>query len=911
MVYAAISSSHKRSVVLCAGMTVLACLISMTPVWGQSRPAMSTDASKDVTLPVDRPEIAGRRIVKFFDFDERHLGNYDTLPMYWEKHSAEGFPTWLEGGFDEKVGHRSPPSFKLEINSGSIGYHYMGRDIAVRASSDYLVVAWVLTKELDSARAYMSASYLDRKGRPISGTEQFSEFVGETDGQNEWTPLIVGLSGNAQLARYIGISLWLTQARIWDKSPRPMRWIEREDVHAAAWFDDIAVYRLPRVLLRTTQPGNIFVGREVPTLTIELNDPDGLNLQAELVLSNADREVLDRRPVKIDAGSASTARQFAYEELDVGWYQADLRISTTDGDPLLHRRLTFVKVSELVSTPGDVGRRFGTILDDVSVELAEGQSQLLQHLHLEAVKMPVWRVQNAAGNEQDTSNGLDWYLERIAKTRADPIGLMLDDRPEGWAGLESTVRTMLDIFSDDPAGWRPLIAGTWSRYAGLIHVWQVGADGDRAFYEDDRIETVMGTLRQEMRKLMAAPFLASTASANVEPKPGKIADYESINIPATIPPEDIERHIKPFLKDGPERIWATIQPPSMEYPRMQRLSDLSRRLAETYFQNIGFLFMPACWDVQSRLLRAQVDPREDYIIFRTVADMLGATTPLAETTINGQARCLVFSRSGTSVLFVWDDEAPPEGYEHVLLLGEGAEQVDLWGRRKPLPWIGRKQVVRIGPVPTFITDASTWLLRFREELRLEPALIEFDDRSCERDVVFENTYHEPISGLVRLVAPPLWEVRPNRFPFALQPGEVLRQRVRVGFPINAEAGITAIVAEFDLDADQRYRITSPAWFELGLKDIDVEAAVYRLGDLVIVRQVLTNRTDGLINFEGQLVAPGHPRQVRRFLKVPPGQTIGKEFHLPDASGLAGQRVRVALKEMGQGSRCWNRVFVVP
>ncbi|MGB9624410.1 MAG: hypothetical protein ACPMAQ_06060, partial [Phycisphaerae bacterium] len=49
-------------------------------------PTQPTAAIHPDTLVTD-----GRRLVKLFDFDERPLGNYESLPMGWTRHEGWGF----------------------------------------------------------------------------------------------------------------------------------------------------------------------------------------------------------------------------------------------------------------------------------------------------------------------------------------------------------------------------------------------------------------------------------------------------------------------------------------------------------------------------------------------------------------------------------------------------------------------------------------------------------------------------------------------------------------------------------------------------------------------------------------------------------------------------------------------------
>ena len=173
--------------------------------------------------PIERPAIAGRRVVQAFRLRRETVRRLRPYPMYWKQHEESGFPLYLEGQFDPKVGHDAAPSFRWISMAAPFGFHYVGRDISVRTNSDYLVVAWCKATPLKTARVYIGARYLDRKGVPIEGTERRSELHGGPDASQDWVPLTVGLPGNVPDTRYIGVSVWLTQAAVWDTSPRAMR----------------------------------------------------------------------------------------------------------------------------------------------------------------------------------------------------------------------------------------------------------------------------------------------------------------------------------------------------------------------------------------------------------------------------------------------------------------------------------------------------------------------------------------------------------------------------------------------------------------------------------------------------------------------------------------------------------------
>jgi hypothetical protein len=855
---------------------------------------------------LDRPSIAGRRIVKHFDFDERRLGNYESVPMSWRRHGGTGFPVFIEGRIDDTTGHAAAPSFRLDLDGGSLGYHFEGRDISVRTNSDYLVVGWVKARSLETTRAYLTACYLDRKGVVIPGTERRSELVG---GQPDidWRPITVPLPGNIPGSRYIGLDLWLTQSEVWNTDAPPIHHAAREDVKATAWFDDITVFRLPRVTLGSAHPGNAFLEGEPVELQTEVNDPDGLSLTATLTLTDVQGVKIAERPVPIRAQGSGFER-FRFDDLPVGLYGAELVVSS-EATVLVSRRLTFIRLPATLSPPQSSGRNFGAILNDVSPTALAGQAELLKALHVEHVKVPVWSPQLASAPNSAMAE-LKSCLEAVVSASGEPIGV-LTDRPilnHGVASDGQRTRPLMDILNDDPAGWRPLIAGTWSLYAGLIPIWQLGADGE-SVGQDPRTATVLPVLRREMAPLMGHPVLALGATVGQARGPSS-ADYQSILVPASIPTDCVGEYLRAAAVNPFERTWAVVQPISKRnYSRELWLGDLARRVVEARFAGPAAVFLPAPWSIRADALSAEIVPREELILFRTIADVLGRAVPVSRSAIDGQARCLTFDRNGRAILFVWDPDAPAEGRDHVLYLGPEAQTIDMWGHVSTPAPVGNEQLVRIGPTPQFIVNTPTWLFEFRRQFSIDPPDVEASFDPCERSITFRNTYREPINGMLRLVPPPDWDIRPNRIMFSLAPGQQFRQQIAIRFPVNAEAGLTPLVGEFTLDADHRYRVISAAWLELGLKNIVLETESFRRGTSLVVRQSLANNSSETVSFSGYLLAPQRERIERSFWNFQPGQTAAKEFVLENADALAGQKIRLSLKEM-QGTRVWNRVLTV-
>jgi len=278
--------------------------------------------------------------------------------------------------------------------------------------------------------------------------------------------------------------------------------------------------------------------------------------------------------------------------------------------------------------------------------------------------------------------------------------------------------------------------------------------------------------------------------------------------------------------------------------------------------------------------------------------------------LDGRAQCAAFDRSGKAVLAIWDDFAPSEGRDYWLTLDRGARQIDPWGNVQMLHAVGTQYRIRIGRIPTFIDCMPTWLAKLHQSIRINPSRVEADLTRHTATIEFTNNFTEPISGTVRLLPPPNWTVAPYQMTFALTSGQSCRLDASVSFPINEPSGTKLILADFEIDAERRYRARIPVWFELGLLGIEIDSFVQRVGSDVIVRQSVTNHTNQTVSFYGFLLASQREEIQRLIANLQPGQTITKEYELPDATPLIGRYMMLGLREVN-GGRIWNRFMEIP
>ncbi len=870
--------------------------------------------AKGYVIVRDIREIMQRRVVKSFDFDERKLGNVESVPMYWERHLGKGFPHFLVGQFDAKVGHQAPPSFYLGLQGGSVGYVYRAQDIPVEVSSDYLVSIWVRPDRLKHARAYASAFYCDRNGRPQPETVRFSERLGGTDAPQEWQEVRLRLPGGNVRAQQIGIGLWVTQPS--EHAPEGLRdqEIRRQDVRGGAWFDDINVIRLPCAVLATDQPGNVFTSEQEPVLYTRISDFEARDLTAALEVFAADGKRIRSQAVSVGSRGKAAAEVVRLGTLPPGLYHG--RLTVQSGKLCLStREVRFVQLAPRLNDPRRWNEGFGLVLTEDDYACAGAASRLVRLLQVKQVKLPLGPPMSNPSGQADRASEAVRLLERFWQDRIAVVGMLATatdaDRRTEAAGPTASTQPSVPALLEKPEAWRAYLAGPLVQGAGLVQSWQVGRDDEEVLAWDPSLVQSLNGLRAELARWLFAvemvvpwPLLHEAPSTALEP------DTVSLYVPNRVRPSEVGSHLQDLRSLRPHGLWAVVQSlASDHYQRELCLADLAKRLIRVCAAGTETVFLPRPWDVTRRGGDAQIEPREEYVIFRTVAEVLSQARPIGAVYLGEGIHAVTFDREGSAVVAVWDEKAPDEGRPLTMYWGKEPLQVDLWGRRRPLTQVGQHHEVSVTRTPIFVQGKGAWHLKLRASFALEPPDVESSFRLHERTVRFVNPRSTPIAGMLRLKAPPGWEVRPARIPFSLAAGQALPAKVTLRFPANEVAGPKTLEGNFLVDSDETYEFTALAPFRLALDDLEVHSFARIERDAVIIHQTVTNRSKKEVDLEGYVTAPGRARLVRMYHRAKPGQTVLKKYVLDNARRLQGRLIRVGLREI-HGPRVLNQVVLV-
>lgn len=862
----------------------------------------ASHAQSDVAL-----EQTASRVIHRFDFTEPN--NFDTIPSYWVRFPDPAFPDpefprYTEASFDPDVGHDAPPSFYLESRGRCVAYRYDGPATRIRPG-DYLVVGWIKPDRMNDSRAAISAYYLDWEGRFIGSTQVYSPLVGPT-ADDDWQRVQVYLPKAPEDAQFIGVTCWIVQQNVWRAGVAPHRHINHRDVTGGAWFDDIAVLGLPHAVIESAHPGNVAHSPERFRLLATVTDDTTAGLDASVTVRDRSGQEVYRSNVAPHTYDDEEAEVVTLPPLAPGLYHAVLDVYS-DAQPLLQQTLTFAVVHESHQPRGFVAQAMGIVFDGASAKGVEDELALVQSSEAGAVKLTLWSGDPRNPGYDVHRGALHDLLDQMIESRIAVIGVLAGPPAEMVRTVGVYARSLLDILTDDPQGWRLHLDAVVAPYASILASWQIGGDGDVAFINDKRVAQGVQAVRTTMQSMITAPHLTTVASAgDMPPEDLPPSNNLSIELPPDITPAYVADHIEPYRALGYERLWVTVPlGQSIAYDEDAALGEWALRIIEARWSGADTVFVRQPWTFRETLYGSVVEPTAALIVYRTIVDAIGDATPSTRMDIGDGAQALAFNNGSTVTLVMWDPQAPAEGTEHDLQLGAASDAMDMWGNSVTIERTGDgRHRIHLSAKPVYVLGIEPWLVAFRAGVTLTPRETDFAVEARRHELTLSNPYHKPISGEIVVRTPEGWDIEPRRIQFSLDAEGSSAFPVYIRHPHNESAGVKTLHAEINLVSDNKYALDIPLQIELGVHDLDVWGYAVSDGDGIVVYHGVTNRSSKPLSFQAFAVFPGMSRQYRSINELLPGQSLSVEYRFADVTPGSGKRIRLGLIEVN-GPRIHN------
>ena len=853
--------------------------------------------------------LGAKRVMHTFDFEERRFHFLD-LPMNWHKVSGKaGFPHYSSGSLDSEHQRGGHFSFKLVPDGGSIGFEYDRRGIQAESGSDFQITGYVRIEHFTTAKVQMTCALTDRRGEIISGSGGKSRLVGRADGAaDDWIRLEAYVPGNFPEARFVTVGLWVLQEDQWDKDSLAEPRIGRKDVHAVAWFDDITIYQLPRVILKTDRPGNVFAGQDKALLLVEVQGVGSTDYEVRLTVRSAAGELI-KHEGWILTGIVGTAKDRTIElpSLPAGLYRAELAIMS-DGVMIARRQLAFCRLAKRADELGQAGDDFGIVALDQDIGDWDTVMTLTRLLNTRLLKLPVWRRRPDEPGAIFSAGSFDRRLIQLQRQNIEMVATF-SEAPDALAlQLPVGQRSLLDVLSQDISLWREQVAYVLVQYAHQVPYWQVGADvSSENQHWDPRIRTVVQTLDSEFEKIVRNTVLAVPLSNMFQVDHSQVGTSTvALAVSSAVTPEQIPYYLQDYRDRGFADIWVTIEPlDELLYPREYVLIDLAKRIAQAKVAMARAVFIDHPWRQRKYNARIMIEPTEAFAVFRTLAEQLGGASYVGQFHINPDIVALIFERNGGGCLLAWNNNYDPasqqEPEEVRISLGDSPAMLDLFGNRSDLPTQKGLTSLRISHWPVLITDIDTPLAVLRATLSLTPDTIAASISRQYATLKFANPFNVPISGRLRFLVGEQyrknWQIHPQAFNFVLQPRQVFEQELTLKFPRNELGGRKRLDALFSIDADRTYRIRTSVPFEIRLAGIDVSIFTHRVNQTdMLVQLVVTNEGEQEVNLNSFVDLPDGDRQERAIARLQPGASIPKSFHIPQVTQWYGKFLRIGLED---------------
>ncbi|MBN2842034.1 MAG: hypothetical protein JXM68_03035, partial [Sedimentisphaerales bacterium] len=776
----------------------------------------------------------------------------------------------------------------------------------VKPGSDCQVTGYVAMGDARDCRAQICCYLTDRLGREISGSRRYSRLVSPADmGGNTWSRIDVYIPGEFPEARYVSVSVWLLQKSQWDTSLAGANVFE-QNINAVAWFDDIGIYQLPRVLLKTDKVANIFAPGQKPVLKVELQSAGMLDYRADLVVQDRDkREVFRQAWVLSGVEGEVKVNEFKLNELPAGVYHTSLKIYSSN-ELIAIRDMAFACLAPLQVGNLEGGYDFGVMTMDDSSGNIDEVIALSKSMQAKIIKIPVWRNRESTCPSILSVNDFDKRLIDLEESRIRLVATFDRVSTDVTSNMELVGNSLLDILSQNSSAWQGEIEFILARYALQIPFWQIGSDKSDSAQWDPRVKTVADKLRDKFDKVVRNTKLNVPVEANYNVNFDDVGSSTvTMYVPTAISPETIPDYVARFRDNGLTDVWVTIESIASDlYSADDVLVDFARRLIYSVKSDCEAVFVDHPWRKQEVNAIESIEAEEKFLVFRTISDLLSGAVFLGEFELDHGVPAMIFSRSGQGMMVVWDKQYDPRSgqppRELTLYLGENPVISDIFGNTRYMPKDKDRSVLTLTDWPEIITGIDTEIALLRASVQIEPDTLESSIFSQNTNLRFRNPFSSTIMGQVRVLLEGReqqnWQVEPLMFNYVLKPGQEFETDLRLKFPSSELSGDKVIDLGMRVDADHSYYINVSVPFVVEMKDVDVRVFARRVNNNdMMIQMIMTNNSSEQYSLLTFIYYPDMDYDEKS-ARLEPGTTITRTFVLKNAVRWLGRYMRVGLRD---------------
>ncbi|MGI9471346.1 MAG: COG1470 family protein [Rubripirellula sp.] len=863
--------------------------------------------------------------------------NFDAWPDNWQRYRGRGYPTYVEIGIVPKNVVQAEQFQRLDTTLirwwQKLRRRYPDLPLLPPSISDAVVDRY-LRVQLDGGQAKIQSPSVstDRMYQYRFSCQMMTEGLRHDTARAELvfltkddqeivahsTPALSGTNPwqevSMDLVRPPADAVKMVARLLVDRAEDGL-----EDIRGAVGFDDIRIEQHPQLQITTDSIRGVYrqgeavqakaTIRGVPTrvtrVNFELLDHDG-----RLVTSKSMAVQPTGRNQASSDGQSIVDSELKWDlpTLGPGFYRLTASLHDSS-ESTLRTETTFAVLSELIgNTPHGV---FGWTMPEGNQGMSPRDfANWLASLGVAWVKYPCW----LPPEDTEKAEELAAILSKLQDVNVHTVG-MLDHPPEGQLPLFS-LRGRRDLVAAqlfrDPATWQPLLEPVMTRLTLKVRTWQLGGDRDYSFLGRPRLREAIREISTGLQGYGQPIDVAISWPWLERELPTGESSWQAVCRSSDPPlePRELDASLtlseRESRNDGP-RTWLLTDPiEEGKYDRNTRVRDLVLRMATVRSHRVQAAFVSNPQHPDRGLLRADGRPDDLLLPWRTTSRLIGNLRKVGSLKLRGDAQNSVFVGAERSVVMLWS-EGPSE--ERVYF-GDGVKMVDVWGNVTSLPveYDGDQPVQRVpvGRVPVFIIGADPTLLAFRMSVELEQKQLDSLLGQVQNlSVVFTNPTRESLVGQMRLKPPETWSLESSTRAWEALAGRSSYQDFEVVLSNTAKIGVYEVPIQFELETIPPKLITVYRKVNVGPEGLEMSVVTRLLpsGDLR-VRIVIVNRGTRTQSYDCMLFPPPGRQYKRRFLTIPPWDSVSREIYWPNGNQLIGQQMLLRAVEQ-DGRRVLN------
>ncbi|MCC6580925.1 MAG: hypothetical protein IT440_10830 [Phycisphaeraceae bacterium] len=913
-----------------------------------------------VLILAGRTAMAGpldSRLVRMFDFEEAAQGNFEDMPMSWyrigtpPRHgdaafsklplhdhliAAKGYPNYTDVRFDHPQQEQGNHCPYLGLDGSNAGAFLEVGAIPAVPSSNYRVTAQVRTSELTTSHAVVFAYFVDGYGKLIESSMTQTPPL-RTGGQ--WESVSLNLTGEYGNAAWIGVQVELRQQTSDPASLLGEHQIVLTQIRGEAWFDNVGIWQLPSIAIRTSSPVNVIRHPQKPKLTMEVRDLTGRPLDAEVTVY--DHRLAPVATLKQALGDgASPVWNWTPTLPRFGWYLVDM-IVHDHGDAIdagaakppgqaiaVARTLAaMLWLPDIKAKSVSDLTRFGILAEGLPDEELNLTPMMMGALNLTNLTVSAWSDETTDTTIDQRLATLDQVIESMLG-HGGRVALSFSPLPRQMAKrMDLDDRSPFELSETARNYWEPMLKPVLLREGQRVQSWWLTQVPNAASAYEPELTPRLADIRHQLQRLAPQPRMVLPWRLDQqENADSRGADSMVLHVSQAVRPEMFGEYLAPWRKLFPDRsdspdssvggdagLLAHLElPPATELAHPRRIDDLAIRMLCAWEASFDGLYLTLPWTVSTQpQLRLHPDPLLG--VYAQIAHLMAGRKVVGRFNLARGIPCLILDGAEGGLLAAWNQQAQDDNTLVNLYLGPNPQVMDVWGNISTPPLVNGRHQLTLSSTPCFIDGADIELATFRSSFTMNDPFIESRQTVHPRVLILRNPWPRTVSGHLMVVEPEKWHISPQRVFFSIAAGQEYEIPVELSFPASEVAGEKELVAELEFSSVRRYNVRFTTPMELGLKDIRFDANLSVEGkdadtEDVIVTQLVTNHGMSPVSLYAFANLQGFPRQERIISNLKAGQSILRRFRFPNAKAQALQQpIRAGLREVN-GPAVLNHVL---